>query len=227
MHLGLIGGIGPAATMFYYQGLVRAHVAGNQPLNLTIAHADLRELMRNMTDGASQQQAQSFGRLTERLKSAGADVVAITSIAGHFCIHDFARLSPLPIDSALSALEVEFARRKLRRAGLLGTRSVMASRLYGLSGLSSVELVVPEDDQYNAIHEIYVAMATAGQATQQQRERLFEIGRDLIDKQGAEAVVLGGTDMFLAFGGHDCGYEVIDSAEVHIDALYRLSSQPS
>jgi len=46
MHLGLIGGIGPAATMFYYQGLVRAHVAGNQPLNLTIAHADLRELMR-------------------------------------------------------------------------------------------------------------------------------------------------------------------------------------
>jgi aspartate racemase len=34
---------------------------------------------------------------------------------------------------------------------------------------------------------------------------------------------LGGTDLFLAFEGRDCGFTVIDSARVHIDALYRAS----
>jgi aspartate racemase len=38
MHIGLIGGIGPAATEFYYRNLVRAHVAANCVLDLTIVH---------------------------------------------------------------------------------------------------------------------------------------------------------------------------------------------
>jgi aspartate racemase len=43
----------------------------------------------------------------------------------------------------------------------------------------------------------------------------------LCKAQGAEAIVLGGTDLFLAFAGQDCGFPVLDCAEVHIDALYR------
>jgi hypothetical protein len=41
--------------------------------------------------------------------------------------------------------------------------------------------------------------------------------------QGAEAVLLGGTDLFLAFAGQDCGFPVIDCAEIHVEALYRRS----
>lgn len=36
-------------------------------------------------------------------------------------------------------------------------------------------------------------------------------------------MLLGGTDLFLAFDGYDCGFPVIDGARVHIDALYRES----
>ncbi|MBM4442052.1 MAG: hypothetical protein FJ027_16675 [Candidatus Rokubacteria bacterium] len=35
MHLGLIGGIGPAATLFYYRHLARAHAVAGRPLDLT------------------------------------------------------------------------------------------------------------------------------------------------------------------------------------------------
>jgi len=44
MHIGLIGGIGPAATDFYYRGLVDRHAAAGIPLECTIAHADVREM---------------------------------------------------------------------------------------------------------------------------------------------------------------------------------------
>ena len=221
MHLGLIGGIGPAATEFYYRHLVRAHSTDNRTMEFTMVHADMRELMRNMAAGAPHEQARIFLRLTHQLRGAGAKLVGVASIAGHFCIREFAQLSPLPVVSAIPALDAELLQRKLGRVGLLGTRVVMASRLYG--GISATEVVVPAGDSFDATHDAYVAMATAGQATAQQRELLFAVGEVLCRKHGAEAVVLGGTDLFLAFEGHDCGFPVIDSAKVHIDAMYRAS----
>jgi len=103
MHLGLIGGIGPAATELYYRGLVQAHETATQPLELTLVQADLRELVRNMTEHAAERQTQAFLRLARRLYAAGAEVVAITSIAGHFCLREFERVSPLPIIRGVAA----------------------------------------------------------------------------------------------------------------------------
>lgn len=221
MHLGLIGGIGPAATVFYYRRLAQLHAAAQQPMELTIVHAQVSELLRNMTDSAPEQQAQVFRQLTERLQAAGAAAVAVTSLAGHFCIREFEAVSPLPVINAIPELAAELARRNLRRVGLMGTRVVMASGLYG--GLSDVEVVVPMGADFDATHDAYITMAMAGQATSAQRSLFFAVGNALSHKQGAEVIVLAGTDMFLAFEGYDCGFPAIDSAEVHVQALYRAS----
>ena len=225
MHIGLIGGIGPAATEFYYRNLVRAYAAAGRALELTIVQADTRDLFQNMSAGAPGKQAEIFLRLTRRLQAAGADAVAVTSIAGHFCIQELEALSPLPVINAIPEIEAALVNRGLRRVGLLGTRVVMQSRLYG--GVSAVEVVLPPGDSFDATHNAYVAMAAAGQADDQQRELLFSIGNDLCRKQGAEAVVLAGTDLFLAFEGRDCGFPTIDCARVHIDALFRESMNRS
>jgi aspartate racemase len=225
MHIGLIGGIGPAATEFYYRNLVRAHAAASRVLELTIVQADIRDLVQNMSDGAPDKQAEIFLRLTRRLQAAGAEAVAVTSIAGHFCIRELEALSPLPVINAIPEIEAALVNRGLRRVGLLGTRVVMQSRLYG--GVSALEVVLPQGGSFDATHNAYVAMAAAGQADDQQSEQLFSVGNDLCQKQGAEAVVLAGTDLFLAFEGRDCGFPTIDCARVHIDALIRESMKPS
>jgi len=221
MHIGLIGGIGPAATEFYYRNLVRAHAAANCALDLTIVHADMRDLVQNMSDGATDKQAEIFLRLTRRLQAAGAEAVAVTSIAGHFCIRELEALSPLPVINAIPEIESALVNHGLRRVGLLGTRVVMQSRLYG--GVNAVEVVLPQGESFDATHNAYVAMAAAGKADDQRRELLFSVGNDLCRKQGAEAVVLAGTDLFLAFEGRECGFPTIDCARVHIDALFRES----
>lgn len=221
MHLGLIGGIGPAATEFYYRHLARLHAAAGRPMGLTIVNAEVADLGRNMADNAPERQAAIFVRLTERLRAAGAEAVAITSIGGHFCLKHFEPRSALPVLSIIPALEAELVRRGLHRVGLLGTRVAMQSRIYG--GIAAVDVVVPEGASFDATHDTYVAMAAAAQATDQQREVLFAIGRDLCRKQGAEAVLLAGTDLFLAFEGRDCGFPTIDGALVHVEALARAS----
>jgi aspartate racemase len=221
MHIGRIGGIGPAATEYYYRGLIVRHARSNTHLELTIAHADARELVHNLANGDAGRQAEVFARLVRRLAAAGARVAAVTSMGGHFCIGELEAISPLPILNAIPEVDAAIGGRKLRRLGILGTKTVMETGLYG--GISSAHIVPPEGDALEQAHANYVAMATEGRVSDAQRQAFFSIGQHLCRVQGAEAVILGGTDLYLAFAGQDCGFPVLDCAEVHIEALYQRS----
>lgn len=221
MHIGLIGGIGPAATEFYYRGLVKAYADAGRTMNLTIVHADTSQLLANMTSGATDDQAQVFLEFVRRLQAAGADAAVVTSLAGHFCIRELEAISPLPIINAIPILDRFFAQTGHSRIALLGTRTVLESRLYG--GVTSVEIILPRGDDLQITHDNYIAMAKAGIATDQQRDFFLSLGGKLCRDQGADAVALAGTDLFLVFDGADYGFPVIDCAQVHIDAIFTAS----
>jgi aspartate racemase len=221
VHIGLIGGIGPAATEYYYRGLIDRHASSNTTLDLTIVHADVREMSRNLTSRDAQKQANIFFTLVRRLAAAGAGVAAITSMGGHFCIRELELMSPLPLLNAIPEVDAEIKRRNVKTVGIIGTRMVMETRLYG--AISSAAVVVPEGEALGEVHQKYAEMATAGRVTDEQRRAFFTAGEELYRSRGAEVVVLGGTDLFLAFQGHECGFPVLDCAEVHIEALYKKS----
>lgn len=221
MHIGLIGGIGPAATDFYYRGLIDRHTKAGTALDLTIAHADARQMTGNLAIEDTKAQAEIFARLIHRMAAAGAEAAAVTSMGGHFCIEDLEAISPLPLINAIPAVNEALRARGLKRIGIIGTRNVMESGLYG--GITSVEVVRPEGEKLTQVHEAYVTMAVPGHVTEAQRSLFFTIGAELCRDHGAEAIVLGGTDLFLAFAGQDPGFPVIDGADIHVDAIYRRS----
>lgn len=224
MHIGLIGGIGPAATDLYYRGLVGAMKALEADLEMTIVHADAPTLVRNFEAKQPDAQAAIYLRLTERLTAAGAQTVAITSIGGHFCIEEFRPLSPLPIIDFIAEMDRFLDRQRFGKVGLLGTDTVMETRFYG--GIKSVEVLVPPPEVIRKVHRAYVGMALDAKVTDEQRTVMFDAGRAL-SEQGAETVLLGGTDLFLAFDGHDPGFATLDCATVHIDAIAKMASRPS
>lgn len=219
MHLGLIGGIAPASTELYYRLLTAAQANAKARLELTIVHADLNELIGNLGAGRRGEQAEVFRELTARLKAAGAEVVAITSLAGHFCIDEFVALSPLPVVSGIEAVRAELKRRGVQSVGILGTKAVMESGLFG--GLEGFEVVLPRGEQLNRVGEEYFVMARARRATDEQREFFFEAGRAL-QSAGAEVVLLAGTDLFLAYDGRESGVLAVDCAAVHAEVLAGL-----
>ncbi len=216
-HIGLIGGIGPAATEFYYRNLVKKHNDAGTRMELTIVHADTVEMISNFQKGARETQAQIFLKFTERLKAAGCDAVAVTSMAGHFCIKELTAVSPLPVLNAVPAIDARFRADGIKRIGLLGTNGVMASKFYG--GITSADVLVPADDTFEKVSDAYFAIARAGACTDAQRSFFFAEGQKLIDR-GADAVILAGTDLCLAFDGQDPGFLVLDSALIHVDAIF-------
>jgi aspartate racemase len=222
MHIGLIGGIGPAATEYYYRGLIERHAKAGTVLDLTIVHADVREMAQNLADNAVQKQAEIFARLIGRLAAAGAELAAVTSMGGHFCIRELTAISPLPLLNAIPEVDAAIRQRNLSAVGIIGTRLVMETGLYG--GITGARIVRPEGEALNEVHNAYIAMAMAGHVTDAQRRVFFSVGRHLCEEQGAEAVILSGTDLFLAFAGQHSGFPVLDCAEVHVEALYRRST---
>jgi aspartate racemase len=222
MHIGLIGGIGPAATDLYYRGLIDTMKARGKALDLTIVHADAPTLIRNFEAHQPDVQAQIFLRLADRLVDAGAEAIAITSIGGHFRIEQFRAHSPLPIIDLIEELDRCLEEKGFRTVGLLGTDTAMETRFYG--GVKSVEILVPESWQIARIHRNYVDMALAAKVTDAQRQVFFDAGQALA-KRGAEVVLLGGTDLFLAFDGETPGFETLDCAQVHIEAIAREASR--
>jgi len=220
VHIGLIGGIGPAAPEFYYRGLIDRHTASGALLDLTIVHADVREMARNLASRDAKQQAEAFAKLVRRLEAAGAEIAVVTSMGGHFCIRELEATSPLPLLNALPAVHAAIRESEYQTVGIIGTRMVMETQLYG--AISSATVIAPEGDEFEEVQANYGAMAIAGRVTDAQRRVFFRAGQRLRER-GAEAVLLGGTDLFLAFAGRDCGFPVLDLAEVHVEAIYQTS----
>ncbi|GAB5436532.1 aspartate/glutamate racemase family protein [Falsiruegeria mediterranea] len=221
MHIGLIGGIGPAATAAYYLKLSDRCRAAGVPLDLTIVNTDIQVLARNAQADRRDDQARVYADVITRLAASGAEVAAITSIGGSFCEDETRAMSSLPLISAFGALDDHFANQGIASVGILGTETVMQSHLYGR--MEKTRTVVP-DGQIAEVGQAYVETALAGRANDAQRDLFFTAGRRMVDEMGADAVVLAGTDLGLAFDGQDPGYPVIDTIDVHVDQLFLLAS---
>ena len=217
MHIGMIVGIGPAATDYYYRYLIKAFGLANRDLQLTMAHADTKTLLKNQAEGNNQAQVDIYVSLADRLQKCGVERLAVTSIAGHFCIRQFMVVSPILVIDLLDTVRREVIRRGYKRLGLLGTRVVMETRFYG--ALEPAQVIAPVE-MMSEVHNAYVAMATAGAATNEQREVFLQAGRLLTNEHGCESILLAGTDLGLVFNsGFDARFVTFDCAEVHAAAI--------
>jgi aspartate racemase len=221
MHIGLIGGIGPAATDYYYRRLIAAFASKKTALELTVVHADAPTLINNLADNNVAAQVAIYSKLTERLVAAGAGCVVITSIGGHFCIDAFEASSPLPVINMLAEVNRAIAQRGLKKIGILGTRTVMESRFYGR--VSSAEIIPPRGQALDDVHQAYVEMAATGVATEVHRKVFSSVSGSLLQSAGVEAIMLGGTDLALVFNENDAVFPIVDCAGIHADAVAKMA----
>ena len=222
MHIGLIGGIGPAVTFLYYQRLLEIALAKKFPLELTVVNCDMAQFLNNFSQDKKENQASIFAELTNRLQKAGADFVVLPSIGGSFCLNEFLKKSPLPVQDVMTPLRAYMDKYKGKTIGLIGTNKAMNTKIYNFT--TEVDWLIPDGEQFNNVHNSYVALATEGKADKKNAEILISASKTLI-AQGAEAIVLGGTDLFLVFENQELPFDVIDCADIHIRHIGNLAAK--
>ena len=219
MHIGLIGGIGPAATTYYYRLLLEEM----DEVELTIVHASLKSLSGNIAAGNREAQAAIFARHVDCLKGAGADFAAITSVAGHFCVGELEKVSSLPLISLTKSLEAYFVNSGFEKIGILGNRVAMQSHLFGM--VDTIPFVIPSGETLEQVSDAYMRIAQRGRCEEKERQLFFDAGQEMIDEGGADAILLGGTDLFLAFDDGQASYPVVDAARIHVADLAKAADK--
>ena len=221
MHIGLIGGIGPGATVAYYTTLVQRFRMRDMPLRVTITHADMDMLISNANAMNVDAQAQVFAAHFGDLQRAGCDIGVITALTGHFCFARTAALSDMPLLSAIEMIDAHCAKAGITRLGLLGSPAVMNTHLFGL--LQGPQTFVPDQD-LAALGEMYLEMAAMGAASTSVAAAFDAAAARLVQVQGADAVLLAGTDLGLVFDDRDVPYPVVDALDLHVKGLLELAA---
>lgn len=216
--IGLVGGLGVGATVHYYQELARKLAESGGATNITISHADLKHCLDLLNRNALDELGSYFSKHIDSLARAGARFAAISAVTAHICIPQLKQKNSFPLVDIVECIADELSRRGAKRIGILGSRFVMESDVFGR--LRNFEAVKLEPSALEFVHENYMKIAAAGSAAAADVDGIARIARVLVDK-GADIVVLAGTELSLAFSEESCGFPALDSSRAHIDALVR------
>ena len=214
--LGLIGGLGPGATVHYYRELLAAHAAQGRVARMLIAHADVNRVMAAAG-------AKDFGGLADYLagligsmKAGGAEMTAIVALTPHICVPQLTPISPLPLIDMVSEVTAEIRVRGLKRVAMFGTRFTVETRMFGR--LDGIDVVMPKPDEIELVHNTYTDVVAA-RSTAMQIDGLRRLAHTFVNRDGAEAILLAGTDLSTVFDETNVDFPAIDCAAVHIRAI--------
>ena len=215
--LGLIGGLGPGATVHYYRGLIAAHAAQGRVARMLIAHADVNHARPLAEADKLDELARYLNGFIDATAAGGAEMAAIVAITPHICTAQLLPLVRIPLIDMVSVVRDAIHARGLKRVALFGTRSTVASRMFGRL---DVDVVMPQPDEIDLIHNAYLDVVY-DRSTSAGIDRLRELAHTLVKRDGAESVLLAGTDLSMVLNEENAGFPTLDCAGEHIKAITR------
>lgn len=214
--IGVLGGMGPEATAYFFGQLVRATAAGTDQDHPPVIVYSLPQIPDRT--GAILKGGPSpvplLLRGLEALRRAGADFAVIPCVTAHYFLPRIASRSPLPILSLLeeTLAEVKRLRPIPESIGLVATAGTVRSGLVsGLFEAAGIKVILPSArDQQRITAAIYGKKGIkAGQTSGRPREAVVSVARGLV-RRGAGAVLAGCTEVPLVLHASDLPVPLVE-----------------
>ena len=220
--LGIIGGLGPESTVDYYQRIIalfRERTGDRHYPEFVIVSVDLRKgldfMDANDLSGMADYLLQAIGTLAR----AGANFGLISANTPHIVFDEVASQSPIPLISIVEATCAAAKARKLKRLALFGTRYTMQASFYPkVFSREGIELLVPEPNDQNWIHDKYFSELVPGIFLPETRAGLIAIVDRIKAKSDIDGVILAGTELPLILcDPHHNGIPFLDTTKIHVE----------
>src|SRR3954469_14031671 len=169
--LGLVGGPGPNASVYCFNGLIAAHKARGAVARMLIAHADVDHGRPLAEAGKLDELARYLNRFIDAMAAGGAEMAAIVAVTPHICSAQLTPLLKIPLIDMVATVAGAIKARGLKRIGLFGTRSTVQSKMFGRLG---VDVVMPQPDEIETINNAYLDVVY-DRATPETLDRLREL----------------------------------------------------
>jgi aspartate racemase len=222
--IGLIGGLGPEATVDYYKEIIKAFSVENEDLNypeIIVYSVNMSEFIGLMKQKEYENATSYLLNRIENLKLAGADFAAITANTPHLLFDELEKKSPLPLISIVEATCREALKRNLKKPGLFGTEFTMNASFYPDEFKKlAIDVIIPNQSQKEVINQKLFSEIELGIFKDETRNLLIDIIQKMVDDQQIDSIILGCTEFPLILKSPDyCGIPVLNTTRIHVNEI--------
>lgn len=225
--IGLIGGMSWESSAEYYRILnrgVRDRLGPTASARCLLWSFDFSEIEELQHQGDWDGLTARMVDAAQRLEAGGADVLLI-------CTNTMHRMAPA-VQAAVRVPLLHIAdptaecikAAGFQRVGLLGTAFTMEHDFYKgrLARQHGLSVIVPDDADRATVHRIIYEELVAGKVTATSREAYRAIIARMVE-DGAEAVILGCTEIMLLVQPEDSSVPIFDTTALHANAAIEMA----
>ena len=217
--IGMIGGMSWESTVPYYRIVnetVKERLGGLHSAKLVLISVDFQEIERLQQTGAWDDAGRILAEAAKSLRAAGADFLVLCTNTMHKVAYAIESAVDIPLLHIADPTAEEIKRLGMKKVGLLGTRFTMEQDFYRsrLSDRHDLEIVVPNEVDRETIHAVIYEELCQGKVLADSRTQYQRIIQRLVE-DGAEAIILGCTEISMLISALDSPVPVFDTTSIH------------
>lgn len=225
--IGLIGGMSWESSAEYYRIInqaVRTRLGGLRSARCLMWSFDFGEIEALQHAGRWGDAAAEMIAAAHRLQRGGADFVVICTNTMHRMADEVQAAIGLPLLHIADPTAERIKDAGVRKVGLLGTAFTMEQAFYKgrLTERHGLEVLVPGEDDRALVHRVIYEELVQGRAEPSSRLAYREVIARLVER-GAEAVILGCTEIMLLVTPEDSPVPLFDTTAIHAQAAVDLA----
>lgn len=229
--IGLLGGMSWESTVLYYQIInrtVQSLKGGLHSAQLLLYSFDFHEIEQLQHQGDWEACALKLSQAAVNLERAGADLLVLCTNTMHLVAPQIEQAIGIPLLHIADPTAAAIRAAGLTRIGLLGTRFTMEQAFYKnrLTEHHGLEVITPPPDERTLIHRIIYDELCQGQVRGESRAHYRQIMANLV-MQGAQAIILGCTEITLLVDQSDATVPLFDTTALHASSAARLACGPT
>ena len=220
--IGLLGGMSWESTVPYYQVInrtVATRLGGLHSARLLLYSVDFADVERLQHADLWAEAGSLLTDAARTLQNAGADFLVLCTNTMHRVAPDIEAGVQIPLLHIADPTAEEIRNAGFSNVGLLGTRFTMEQDFYRgrLERNYGLTVHVPNASSRAIVHDVIYAELCRGVVSETSREKFQKIVSELVEA-GAQAVILGCTEIGLLLGAEDTTVPLFDTTELHAQA---------
>ncbi|WP_127076042.1 aspartate/glutamate racemase family protein [Rhodomicrobium lacus] len=220
--IGLIGGMSWESSAQYYRIInqgVRERMGGVHSARILMFSVDFAHIERLQHDGDWASLTAEMIDAAKRLERGGADFLLLCTNTMHRTADEVAASVSIPLLHIADPTGERVRAAGYTRIGLLGTAFTMEQTFYKdrLSSRFGLEVLVPDETDRSLVHDVIYRELVAGRVNDASRRAYREIMARLVER-GAQAIIMGCTEIMLLISEEDCSVPLFDTTTIHARA---------
>lgn len=220
--IGLLGGMSWESTLEYYRLInqgVKARLGGLHSARIALLSLDFAEIEALQRADDWPTLGARLAEAARQIEAAGAECLLIGTNTMHRVAEEVQAAIGIPLLHIADATAERLVEREIRSVGLLGTAFTMEQDFYKgrLAERFGLEVLVPDRMDRDTVHRVIYQELCRGELNEASRAEYLRIIAVLAER-GAEAVILGCTEIGLLVAQDDTPVPLIDTTIVHAEA---------